>query len=82
MALKRTIGLNSKKSINVDYYDLFAVLTGHHSCSNEPYSPACDTDGRQHSNLCALHRREKILDYLGPCQVGSHIYLNKKYYVN
>ncbi|XP_033639318.1 reversion-inducing cysteine-rich protein with Kazal motifs-like [Asterias rubens] len=44
------------------------VLTGHHSCSNEPYSPACDTDGRQHSNLCALHRREKILDYLGPCQ--------------
>ncbi|XP_038077039.1 reversion-inducing cysteine-rich protein with Kazal motifs-like [Patiria miniata] len=56
--------------ISINYADCpqYECIVPSHHCSKEARAPSCDTDGREHSNLCSLHKRGKTLDYLGPCQ--------------
>ncbi|XP_025408983.1 reversion-inducing cysteine-rich protein with Kazal motifs isoform X2 [Sipha flava] len=42
------------------------------SCEETAKSPVCDTDNREHANLCYLLRAGKSLAYSGPCLVGCN----------
>ncbi|XP_022079784.1 reversion-inducing cysteine-rich protein with Kazal motifs-like isoform X2 [Acanthaster planci] len=56
--------------LSINYADCpqYECIGASRHCSREPRATVCDTDGKEHFNLCTLHRRGKTLDYLGPCQ--------------
>ncbi|XP_070565253.1 reversion-inducing cysteine-rich protein with Kazal motifs-like [Ptychodera flava] len=42
------------------------------SCAGQLHEPVCDTEEREHANLCTMLRRGKKLAYYGRCQRACH----------
>ena len=50
---------------------VFILVSEGKYCSDLQLDPVCDTENRQHPNLCSLQFNRKSLGYRGFCKVGD-----------
>nr|CAD7402243.1 unnamed protein product [Timema cristinae] len=62
--LARKVCLSLLKNIPCRQYE---CVDNSVSCSSTAHGPVCDTEGKEHPNMCYLVRYGKTLAYRGPC---------------
>nr|CAD7455214.1 unnamed protein product [Timema tahoe] len=65
--LARKVCLSLLKNIPCRQYE---CVDNSVSCSSTAHAPVCDTEGKEHPNMCYLVRYGKTLAYRGPCLVN------------
>nr|CAD7570965.1 unnamed protein product [Timema californicum] len=65
--LARKVCLSLLKNIPCRQYE---CVDNSVSCSSTAHGPVCDTEGKEHPNMCYLVRYGKTLAYRGPCLVN------------